>query len=204
MISCTSHETGKTLLGYLLYISGFQKKLGVRLGFAAHCSIIRIIGKTANSHKALDMGHLTFFLWEINSIFLLLTYGFGVLAMRWNHLEHCARGILAEFGGFDDFLKHFLWIYHYFDPWILIIVTISMFGVQGIKLWHVESCQTTKVTKLRGILAQFCYFSAVSSIFNQFIILLTLVMQLSRLYSLGCNSRPSSCWSPLGFFPDKV
>ena len=87
--------------------------------------------------------------------------------MQWNHLQCCARGISAEFGEVDDFLR-FLRIFPQFiiilKPETLFLGLYPCFGLQGIKRRNLENCQTkmscTRVARLRGISTALCYFSA--------------------------------------------
>ena len=55
----------------------------------------------------------------------------------------------------------------------MIIVDIPCFGRQLIEWGHLENSQITRVTRLRGILAELGYFLRVLSIYHQFIIILT-------------------------------
>ena len=139
----------------LLRISNIKrKKIGSCYGLGP---------KIQDGRQAGDMVTLTFFLWEINSKFFFLAQGFGVLAMRWNYLQPCARGIQLNSAEFDHFLR-FISIFPLF---INILISGSQFlqlypcfGGQLIKWWHLENCHTTRVTRSRGILAELCYFSA--------------------------------------------
>ena len=94
------------------------------LFFTRPCSLKTVACTRGPGHKiqdgrqAPDMVTINFFLWEINSKFFFLAWGFGVLGIQCNYFEYCPRGILvnsAFFSHFSAVFKHFSLYFIYFS-----------------------------------------------------------------------------------------